>query len=95
MGDTSDNIPGVPGIGEKTAAKIIKEYHSIENAHEHIEEIKPARAKNNLQEYYEQAIMSKDLATIKKTAIFLMILKMQRLEHFLQRMHTSYLKSWN
>lgn len=45
MGDTSDNIPGVPGIGEKTAAKIIKEYHSIENAHEHIEEIKPARAK--------------------------------------------------
>lgn len=66
MGDTSDNIPGVPGIGEKTAAKIIKEYHSIENAHEHIEEIKPARAKNNLQEYYEQAIMSKDLATIKK-----------------------------
>ena len=41
MGDTSDNIPGVPGIGEKTAAKIIKEYHSIENAHEHIEEIKP------------------------------------------------------
>ena len=66
MGDTSDNIPGVPGIGEKTAAKIIKEYHSIENAHDHIEEIKPARAKNNLQEYYEQAIMSKDLATIKK-----------------------------
>lgn len=40
MGDTSDNIPGVPGIGEKTAAKIIKEYHSIENAHDHIEEIK-------------------------------------------------------
>ena len=66
MGDTSDNIPGVPGIGEKTAAKIIKEYHSIENAHDHIEEVKPARAKNNLQEYYEQAIMSKDLATIKK-----------------------------
>ena len=70
MGDTSDNIPGVPGIGEKTAAKIIKEYHSIENAHDHIEEIKPARAKNNLQEYYEQAKMSKDLATIKKVCVF-------------------------
>lgn len=65
MGDTSDNIPGVPGIGEKTAAKLIKTYHSIENAHAHIEEIKPTKAKNNLAAYYEQAILSKDLATIK------------------------------
>ena len=40
MGDSSDNIPGVPGIGEKTATKIITEYHSIENAHEHADEIK-------------------------------------------------------
>ncbi|MBQ6392260.1 MAG: DNA polymerase I, partial [Eubacterium sp.] len=47
MGDASDNIPGVPGIGEKTAAKIIKEYHSIENAYDHIEEVKPAKARNN------------------------------------------------
>ena len=65
MGDSSDNIPGVPGIGEKTAAKLIQSYHSIENAHEHLNEIKPAKAKNNLGEYYEQALMSKDLATIK------------------------------
>lgn len=65
MGDASDNIPGVPGIGEKTAAKLIKSYHSIENAHAHLEEIKPAKAKNNLEEYYDQAILSKDLATIK------------------------------
>ncbi len=65
MGDTSDNIPGVPGIGEKTAAKLIKEYHSIENAYVHIEQVKPAKAKNNLQEFYDQAIMSKELATIK------------------------------
>ena len=41
MGDTSDNIPGVPSIGEKTAAKIIAEYHSIENAYEHVDELKP------------------------------------------------------
>ena len=65
MGDTSDNIPGVPGIGEKTAGKIIQSYHSIENAYNHIDEIKPARAKNNLREFYDQAIMSRDLATIK------------------------------
>lgn len=65
MGDASDNIPGVPGIGEKTAAKLIQKYHSIENAHGHIEEVKPAKAKNNLQAYYEQAILSKELAAIK------------------------------
>ena len=51
MGDSSDNIPGVPGIGEKTASKIISTWHSIENAYDHIEEIKPARARNNLNEY--------------------------------------------
>lgn len=65
MGDASDNIPGVPGIGEKTAGKIIAAYHSIENAHDHIEEIKPKKAMENLGEYYEQALMSKILATIK------------------------------
>ncbi len=65
MGDSSDNIPGVPGIGEKTASRIIQEYHSIENAYEHADSLKPKRASNNLKEYYEQAIMSKELATIR------------------------------
>lgn len=65
MGDTSDNIPGVPGIGEKTAGKIIATFHTIENAYTHLDEIKPNKAKENLAEYYDQAIMSKVLATIK------------------------------
>lgn len=65
MGDAADNIPGVPGIGEKTATKLITQFHSIENAYAHIEEVKPKRAQNNLQEYYDQAILSKELATIK------------------------------
>lgn len=65
MGDTSDNIPGVPGIGEKTAGKIISTYHTIENAYAHVEEIKPNKAKENLSAFYDQAIMSKVLATIK------------------------------
>lgn len=64
MGDASDNIPGVPGIGEKTAAKIIQTYHSIENAYEHADELKPPRASKNLKEFWEQAKMSKALATI-------------------------------
>ena len=64
MGDTSDNIPGVPGVGEKTATKIIAEYGSIENAYAHAEELKPPRASKNIQEFWEQACMSKTLATI-------------------------------
>ena len=65
MGDSSDNIPGVPAIGEKTASKIISAYHTIENAYIHIEEIKPKKAMENLKEYYKQALLSKELATIK------------------------------
>lgn len=70
MGDTSDNIPGVPNIGEKTATKIIVEYGSIENAHAHAEEIKPPRAAKNLVEFWDQAVMSKVLATINVNADF-------------------------
>ncbi len=65
MGDTSDNIPGVPGIGEKTAIALIAKYGSIENAYQHVDEIKPARAQNNLREHYDLAQMSKTLATIE------------------------------
>ncbi len=65
MGDSADNIPGVPGIGEKTATALITAYGSIENAHDHLEEIKPNRAKQNLSEHYDMAQMSKELATIE------------------------------
>lgn len=65
MGDSVDNIPGVPGIGEKTATALIVSYGSIENAHDHLEEIKPNRAKQNLSEHYDMAQMSKELATIE------------------------------
>ena len=70
MGDTSDNIPGVPSIGEKTATKIITEYHTIENAHEHVDELKPPRAAKALKEHWDLAVMSKELATIKVDADF-------------------------
>lgn len=65
MGDTADNIPGVPGIGEKTATAIIAQYHSIEEAHAHAEELRPPRAAKNIVEFYEQAVLSKELATIE------------------------------
>lgn len=65
MGDASDNIPGVPGIGEKTALKILSAYETLENAYEHIDEIKPDKARKNMIEFKEQAELSKRLAKIK------------------------------
>lgn len=64
MGDTADNIPGVPGIGEKTAVKILTQFQSVEGALEHIEEVMPNKARQNLKEFEEKARLSKELATI-------------------------------
>ncbi|PLX10540.1 MAG: DNA polymerase I, partial [Marinilabiliales bacterium] len=64
MGDSSDNIPGAPGIGEKTAMKLIEQYDSIENLYNHIDEIK-GKQKEKLEENKEQVLLSKELATIK------------------------------
>ena len=64
-GDTSDNIPGVPGIGDKTASQLIQQYGSLEDVLEHIDELTPARRKN-LTEHAEQAKISKQLATMRR-----------------------------
>ncbi len=64
MGDASDNIPGVPGIGEKTGIKIISTYKNIENAYANANQIKPKKASQNLVDYWEQAKLSKALAKI-------------------------------
>lgn len=64
MGDNSDNIPGVPGIGEKTAFKLIGQYKSIENVLQNMDNIRGNKVRQNLIEYSEQAIFSKKLATI-------------------------------
>lgn len=64
MGDTSDNIPGVPGVGPKTAMKLIVEYNSVENVLSHIDEISGKSLKEKLTNNKEQALLSKQLATI-------------------------------
>ena len=64
MGDSSDNIPGIPGIGIKTATKILSEYGTIENAHEHLEEIRPNKAREAMRADWDLAVLSKTLATI-------------------------------
>jgi DNA polymerase I len=63
-GDSTDNIPGVPGIGEKTAVGLIQEFGSFENVLEHAGEIKKKKLKENLQQFRDQAVLSKKLVTI-------------------------------
>src|SRR5699024_1148657 len=68
MGDSSDNIPGVPGIGIKTATKLLKEYGTLENVYENVDQISGKKLKENLTTYKEDAFMSQDLATINQTS---------------------------
>ncbi|MEH7545080.1 DNA polymerase I [Neobacillus vireti] len=68
MGDASDNIPGVPGVGEKTAIKLLKEFSTLENLLDSIDQVSGNKLKEKLAEFKEQAIMSKELATIERQA---------------------------
>jgi DNA polymerase I len=65
-GDTSDNIPGVPGIGDKTASELLQSYGSLEDVLAHVDEIKGAKRKQNLLEHAEDARVSKRLATVQR-----------------------------
>lgn len=65
MGDTSDNIPGVPGIGEKTAMKLLQQYGNLDGIYAALDTMKPSKMKDNLEQNKELAYLSKKLATIK------------------------------
>jgi DNA polymerase I len=68
MGDSSDNIPGVPGVGEKTAIKLLKEFSTLEDLLASIDQVSGNKLKEKLAEFKDQAIMSKELATIERHA---------------------------
>ena len=68
MGDTSDNIPGVPGVGEKTAIKLLKEFSTLENLLHSVDQVSGNKLKEKLAEFKDQALMSKELATIERQA---------------------------
>ncbi|MBQ4044862.1 MAG: DNA polymerase I, partial [Lachnospiraceae bacterium] len=65
MGDSSDNIPGVPGVGEKTAAALIKQFHSVEEIERRIDEVTPARVQAKVRDHMDLAKLSRVLAEIK------------------------------
>ena len=64
-GDTSDNIPGVPGVGDKTAAQLLQRFGSLEEVLDHVDEISGAKRKQMLTEHAEDARISKRLATLQ------------------------------
>lgn len=68
MGDSSDNIPGVPGVGEKTAIKLLKQFGSMEEVFKHIDDVSGKKLKEKLSENEQLAMMSKELATIYREA---------------------------
>lgn len=68
MGDASDNIPGVPGVGEKTAIKLLKEFETLENLLQSTDKVSGQKLREKLEQFKEQAVMSKELATITREA---------------------------
>ena len=94
MGDTADNIPGVPGVGEKTATKIIQQYQTIENAYEHVDELKPPRASKNLKEFWEHSLV-RHLRRLNWTQILSLNLKMPDMRILIQKKLMNYSKDWS
>jgi DNA polymerase-1 len=81
-GDVSDNIPGVPGVGEKTATKLLQQYGSLQGIYDHLEDITPSKLQNTLREYRTQAFQNKKLATIVKDVPIKLDLKTCQVSHY-------------
>ncbi|MBF6599399.1 MAG: DNA polymerase I [Dehalococcoidia bacterium] len=81
-GDTSDNIAGVPGIGEKTATRLLQQFGSVEAIYDRIDEVTPEKLRANLREHEQQARVSKDMATIERAAPTQLDLEACRLQNF-------------
>lgn len=95
MGDASDNIPGIPGVGEKTASKIIAAYGSIENAYAHVEEIKPNKAKESLKNHYDLHSSQRSWRRSTRTAPLILNWKKQGSENCIQRRLSSCASAWS
>jgi len=81
-GDVSDNIPGLPGVGEKTATKLLQQYGSLQGIYDHIEDITPVKLQDTLREYRPQAFRNKELSTIVKDVPIKLDLKTCQVSHY-------------
>ena len=81
-GDTSDNIPGVPGIGEKTATKLLQDFETVEAIYQRLEDVTPEKLRENLRVHEAEARQSKDLATIERNVPATLDLEACRLRNF-------------
>ena len=81
-GDVSDNIPGLPGVGEKTATRLLQQYGSLEGIYEHIEDITPGKLQTTLRQYRSQAFQGKELTTIVKEVPIRLDLKACQVSHY-------------
>ena len=82
VGDVSDNIRGLPGIGEKTATKLLQQYGSLQGIYSHIREIAPRKLQDTLQEYSTQAFRNKELSTIVKDVPIELDLRTCQVSHY-------------
>jgi len=81
-GDVSDNIPGLPGVGEKTATKLLQQYGSLQGIYDNIENITPSKLQNTLREYRAQAFRNKELSTIVKDVPIKLDLQTCQVSHY-------------
>jgi len=81
-GDISDNIPGLPGVGEKTATKLLQQYGSLQGIYDHIEDITQGKLQDTLREYRAQAFRNKELSTIVKDVPIKLDLKTCQVSHY-------------
>ena len=82
VGDASDNIPGIPGVGEKTATKLIQQYGSLAEIYTHIDDVTPSKLQTTLRERRSQAFQSKELATIVRDVPIKLDLDTCQISHY-------------
>jgi len=82
VGDVSDNIPGLPGIGEKTATRLLQQYASLQGIYDHIEDVTPGKLQNTLREYRVRAFRNKELSAIVKDVPIELDLQSCQISHY-------------